>query len=642
MKKILLLFIVIAGISLHASAQLAMTNFDTGLPGTWSMIKVDNNTPSGNLNATIVTALTTNAWMTRLRATGDSCMLTTSLFTPAGTADRWLITPAFMVTDAKTVIKWEDVEGISGPADSIEVWVSPTAGNTVPDFTTKIYSGPVADFATDGTGALIYVQKGASLSAYNGQNIRVAFRNHSYNKGTARIDNVGSEIRPYGLDASTTTVKFPKVIATGTNTTVAVIIQNLGADAITSLNLSYKVDAGSPVTQSFSSLNIQPYGTATLSFTTQLASPAAGQHTLTADITNVNGGSDQNTGNNQKVWNFAVASTTTQRSGLIEEFSSSTCAPCASFNGVFDPISENGTNLPNVPSSRYNLVRYQMNWPTPGTDYSYNNHGLTRRTYYDCNAIPEHWVNGIPSTTGASGMQADIDNAKTAPAFMTITGTYVVHGDSIKASATVTPHFTYTGGDYSVHMVAAERHYTNNGPSSTVGQTEYYHVERTMFPNGSGTHVTGWTDGTPQTWSFAKHYVNGNPAQGNDNFWTNPMNSDLVIFVQDNSDHSILQSVSIPAAWPAGIKELNGVNDMAIFPNPATSQAMLGFNTTEQKNIDINVTDATGRIVYTYSQVFEAGSQRIVIPTANFAAGLYNVTVHTDKGVATQRLTVIK
>ncbi len=642
MKKTLLLIVTAAMLLPKAQAQLALTNFNTGLPGTWTMIKVDNNTPSNALNAVIVTALTSNAWMTRYRAAGDSCMLTTSSFTPAGTADRWLVTPSFTVTDAKTIIKWEDVEGVDGPADSLEVWVSPTAGNTVPDFTNKIYSGPCADYATDPSGNLIFVTKGASLGAYNGQTITVAFRNHSYDKGTSRLDNVVSEIRPYNNDGKTTAVSFPKIVANTSNTTVNVTIQNMGCDPITSLDLSYKVDAGTPINQNFTGFTIPPYGTHSFNFTTQITNPAIGQHTITADISMVNGVADQDNTNNQKVISFAVASTTVVRSGVIEEFSSSTCSPCKSFNQVFDPISENGTNLPNVPSSRYNLVRYQMNWPSPGTDYSYNNHGLQRRTYYNCNAIPEHWVNGMPSNTAAGNMQNDIDNSKTAPAFVTITGSYIVDGDSLRASATITPHFSLTGGNYSVQLVAAERHYTNNGPSSTVGQTEYYHVERTMFPDGNGTHVTAWTDGTPQTFSFTKHFVEGNPAQMNDNFWTQAILSDLVIFVQDNDDHSILQSLSVPATLASGVKELNGINDMALFPNPANSEAILAFNINAAANIDITVTDAIGRTVFSYSQNFNAGTQKIVIPTANLSAGVYNVNVRTEKGLATQRLTVVK
>ena len=371
----------------------------------------------------------------------------------------------------------------------------------------------------------------------------------------------------------------------------------------------------------------------------------AGSHSVTVTLLKENGNTDPTVADNVKSRNFAVVdpSNGVTRNGLIEEFSSSTCSPCAAFNGTFDPISENGTNLPNVPSSRYNIVRYQMNWPAPGTDYSYNNPGLARRTYYNCNAIPEHWVNGVASSTAAAAMQTDIDGSKTAPAFMTITGTYNVHGGNLVATAVCTPKFTITGADFSVHMAAAERHYVNSGPSSTVGQTQYYHVERHMFPSGTGTAVTAWTANTPQTFGpFTQPFVNGSPAQMNDNFWTDGYNSDLVIFVQDNSDQSIVQSLSVPASWPTGVKELNGIADMAIFPNPATSTAMLGFNTTEAQNIDISVVDVLGHTVYTYSQKFDAGSQRISIPLGDIATGIYNVRVQTANGVATQRLTVAK
>src|SRR4051812_7266450 len=114
MKRTLLIsgsLLLLAGAE-HASAQLALENFNAGLPSTWSMIKVDANIPSSGLNAVIVSELTTKAWMTRLRATGDSCMLTTSSFTTAAKADRWLLSPSFMVTDPKMILQWVDAEGV--------------------------------------------------------------------------------------------------------------------------------------------------------------------------------------------------------------------------------------------------------------------------------------------------------------------------------------------------------------------------------------------------------------------------------------------------------------------------------------------------------------------------------------------------
>jgi Secretion system C-terminal sorting domain len=644
MKKILLSIGAVAAVfsAEIANAQLAMTDFNTGLPATWSMIKVDNNVPSTSLNATIVAALTGNAWMTRLRATGDSCMLTTSSFTPAGTADRWLLTPAFTVTDAKMIITWEDVEGVSGVLDSLQVWVSPTAGNTVPSFTTKLYEGPVGDFATDVSGSLIYVKKGVSLAAYVGQSIRIAFRNHSTNQGTSRLDNVGTEIMTNKLDASVVSVSFPKIVATTSTNPVTVNIKNMGSDNITSLNLTYTVDAGAPVTQTFSGLNIYPYGTASLTFTTPISNPAVGNHIITVNAVQVNGAADPNSANNQATFGFVVATQTTTRAGLIEEFSSSTCSPCASFNLWFDPLVT--TNNGDVPSSNFNIIKYQMNWPSPGTDLDYNASGSTRRGYYGVNAIPDHFTNGAPGTSfNSTTAQTEINNSKVAPAFMSMTGTYQYSTDSLFVTATITPYFTLTGLNFSFIAAATERNYSRNDATTTVGQHDFYHVERVMFPNGTGTAITSLTAGVPVTYTFKKPYVIGGVAQSNDNFAGSPSASDLVIFVQDNSDKSVMQSLVIPAAPKVtGIQQIEGINNVMLYPNPSKGNATVLFETTEATNLYLSVSDILGRVVYTAEVKLNSGTQNISIPSAQFIEGLYNVKILTEKGSMTERLSVIK
>ncbi|MBS1587300.1 MAG: T9SS type A sorting domain-containing protein [Bacteroidetes bacterium] len=637
MKKTLLTCGALLLMGWGANAQLSPVDFNAaGLPAGWSTINVDGQTISPNLNASIVSGLASAGWMKWPVSATDSCMLTTSYFNPAGKADRWLVSSQFMVTSPNTVLKWDDYCPDATYTDSVEVWVSPTGGNTVADFTTKLYA---AKAGTEG-----FTTRGLNLGAYNGQNIRIAFRDNSTDEYVLMVDNVSTTIPANATDGKNNSVSVKTIQLTTGSTNVVFNVTNTGAQNITSLKAQYVVDAAAPVSYTFPSLNITPFGSQTLQFPTPITGLSAGSHTVTVTLLQENGNNDPTAADNVKSRNFAVVdpATSVNRNGLIEEFSSSTCSPCAAFNGTFDPISENGTNLPNNGTSRYNLVRYQMNWPSPGTDYSYNNEGLARRTYYDCNSIPEHWVNGAVSGTAAASMQSDIDGSKTDPAFMTISGTFQLQGGQLKCTATCTPKFTITGADMSVHMAVCERHYVNNGPSSTVGQTQYYHVMRTMNNSGNGAAVTSWTANTPQNFSFNQAYTNGSPAQGNHNFWTDAHNSDLVVFVQDNTDQSILQSISIPVQWATGVKELNGVSDMAIFPNPATSQATLGFNTTEAANISISMVDAIGRTVYTYSQRFEAGSQRIVIPTGNLAAGIYNVRVQTENGVATTRLTVAK
>ena len=241
---------------------------------------------------------------------------------------------------------------------------------------------------------------------------------------------------------------------------------------------------------------------------------------------------------------------------------------------------------------------------------------------------------------GGAGDQAEITASQADPAFMTIAGTYSISGNMLFATAVCTPKFTITGANFTLYMVSAERHYTN--PNNTNGELNYYFVERTMFPNENGTAIPNWVANTSQTFSYSKTFVNGNPAQLNDNFWIDATLSDLVIFVQDNSDQSILQSMVVAPAGPLGVKELNGISDMAISPNPAVTHATLGFSTTEAQNIDISVVDVLGRTVYSYSQKFDAGAQRISIPLGDIVPGIYNVRVQTANGVATQRLTVAK
>ena len=131
-------------VALNTNAQFAMETFNgVGLPVNWVMVKVDNNIPNAVFDPTIVTNLTTNAWMKWPNvAAGDSSMLTVSYFSTPGTADRWLMTPAFTVTDPNMIIKWQDLVSDPAFADVNEVWVSPTAGITPASYTVQISNLP--------------------------------------------------------------------------------------------------------------------------------------------------------------------------------------------------------------------------------------------------------------------------------------------------------------------------------------------------------------------------------------------------------------------------------------------------------------------------------------------------------------------
>ena len=400
------------------------------------------------------------------------------------------------------------------------------------------------------------------------------------------------------------------------------------------MTINYKIGANAAVSQTFTGLNLMPFQATTLSFTTLASGITAGALTITGTITQVNGVADPNAANNVKTANFTGASQGVARSGLIEEFSSSTCPPCATFNATFDPLIV--SNNSNAASSKFNVVKYQMNWPSPGTDPSYNAHGLARRTYYSVSGIPDHFTNGL---AGGAGDQAEIDASKANPAVAAITGTYFLKGaDSIICTVTVTPYITTTT-PFKLHVAAVERQYNFTG---TTTQTNYVRIMRMMFPDGNGTTLANLTAGQSQSFTFRAKYTVGNVTQNSLNFWGNPIGSDLVAFVQDNTNKDVIQSFATPASTTS-VNSIENISSLSVFPNPAVDFAEVGFRNTVAMNVGVRVFDMMGKMVFEKAATtYESGLNAIQIPVNQFSNGLYNVQIITNNGTLTEKITVAK
>ena len=621
MKKLLL------AISLFVAAKTQAQwtqNFNTGIPSNWIQIKNDNNIPVSSYFGTVLTpALTNNAYANYLSATADSSLITPSYFSPTGAASRWIITHSFTVpATGNPMLSWYDYTPTTGN-DFIKIMISPTAGSTASSFTATLFNGQCTNDFT---------KRGVSLATYAGQTVRLAFVNENNNKRYFFLDDVAVENVANTLDASIEAITFPRYAAN--NTKVSVTVSNAGVNAITSLTVNYKIGANAAVSQTFTGLNLMPFQATTLSFTTLANGITAGALTITGTITQVNGVADPNAANNVKTANFTGASQGVARSGLIEEFSSSTCAPCATFNATFDPLIV--SNNSNVASSKFNVVKYQMNWPAPGTDPSYNAHGVARRTFYSVSGIPDHFTNGL---AGGAGDQAEIDASKANPAVAAITGTYFLKGaDSIICTVTVTPYITTTT-PFKLHVAAVERQYNFTG---TTTQTNYVRIMRMMFPDGNGTTLANLTAGQSQSFTFRAKYTVGNVTQNSLNFWGNPIGSDLVAFVQDNTNKDVIQSFATPASTTS-VNSIENITSLSVFPNPAVDYAEVGFRNTVAMNVGVRVFDMMGKMVFEKAATtYESGLNAIQIPVNQFSNGLYNVQIITNNGTLTEKITVAK
>jgi hypothetical protein len=298
-------------------------------------------------------------------------------------------------------------------------------------------------------------------------------------------------------------------------------IMNEGINQINSFDINWTLDEGEVNTTSVSGLSLNT--NQIYSFTadqTLLADP--GSHEFKIWVSNVNEDFDQNPDNDTINRTVGVATQTVQRRPLFEEFTSSTCAPCASFNNsVFNPfIDQHGEEIA--------LIKYQMYWPGNGDPY-YTAEGGVRRTYYGVSGVPQLFVEGTDVATSSGAVNNAFNNGMEDPAFLSIEASHIIDGNEINVEAQILPYLDLF--NVTVHMVVIEKLTTGN--VATNGETEFHHVMMKMLPNANGT-----------TMDLPAHEIT-TLSYSHDMSSTNVEEMDdlmVVVFVQDNANKGILQS----------------------------------------------------------------------------------------------------
>lgn len=338
---------------------------------------------------------------------------------------------------------------------------------------------------------------------------------------------------------------------------------------------------------------------------------------------------------------YQASAQNTQRNGLAEEFSASSCHPCKDLNDEYHPacvsINVNDT------SSHVNAIAYQMDYPGLG-DLSYNLHCQQRYDYYNITGLPFLKINGkgIATNLQQSMLYTALDTSRKNPTQFNITGTYEINDNlqTLKIAVNITP-LVNLSGKYRVHVAVTERHYTNN--ATTVNMPEYYNVMRKMFPDGTGTAEYAWTTNTTKSYSFNDFYmVNNPPAQGSFDFWGNPYMTDLIVFVQDSVSKEIIQSQVIKPAPALSIRDIHQLSNIICYPNPAKDHVYIGFNTAKKQVVSMQVTDLTGRSVYTYSTSLNAGTHELYLPTLQLANGAYVLRLSGEQSAMQQLITIAR
>ncbi len=438
------------------------------------------------------------------------------------------------------------------------------------------------------------------------------------------------------FDFAALSVDMPNLIAAGSNIVSGTVI-NVGGNTINSLTLNYSIDNGAPVTQSVSGLNVAPLGQYTFNHGTPWVSTGSGTFTVKVWVTDINGNADQNTVNDQAQKSIVVASQTVARTGLIEELTSSTCPPCASLNATLDPLLQ--SNNVNISGNPLAAVKYQMNWPSPGNDPSYNPDANTRKTYYGTSGIPDLKYNGLPAEGIA---QADLDDISASPAPVGLSCTYSVSGNAVTVNVNVQPYITVASGT-KLYIAVNEKEY--NYAASTTSQDVFHHVLRKMLPNGSGISVNNMADGVSQ--QFTQSYTfntaaSGVPSQGTYDLWLGMSNIEVVAFLQNNASKEIYQSAIGTLSSASSIAENSKKHSVMVYPNPASDRFTLDMNLVATEQVNVELVNSIGQVVYNQNEGSVSGSRKLNIDLSNQADGLYFVRVNIGGETRTMKLNIAK
>lgn len=345
------------------------------------------------------------------------------------------------------------------------------------------------------------------------------FNGNSYNMNDWYFDDF-ELIVPVDLDAAMGSVNVPAYFLD--EQTVAGSIINNGLQNIHSYDINWSVDDGEVFTTSYTGLNLTT-GT-THNFQSQhLLNPEPGIYSLKVWLSNVNGqGQDDNPDNDLIELTISIPYQTLQRRPLFEEFTSSTCGPCYTFNrNIFNPfIDQHGDEI--------GLIKYQMNWPGNGDPY-YTAEGGIRRMYYGVNAVPMLYVEGKNVSTSASAVNNAFNTAMANPAFVKIEAAHVVDGDDFSVTAQITSYADLQ--NVILHVVFIEQVTTENVASN--GETEFHHVMMKMMPDANGAAMN-FTANETQTITYTYDMSTTNVEEMEDLI--------AVIFLQDNATKYVFQS----------------------------------------------------------------------------------------------------
>ena len=164
----------------------------------------------------------------------------------------------------------------------------------------------------------------------------------------------------------------------------------------------------------------------------------------------------------------------TQRTPMIEHFSSSTCDPCVAVNSTMSKLTDSN-------KGKYTYTKYTVNGPGKGDPY-YTEEVGTKMSYYGVQSVPQVHFDGMfidkPSIN-----DENFNHFYNTPALANVRGAFTVIGNTINVTADFMTYFN--AENIKAYISVNEK--TTTGNIGTNGETEFHHVMMKMLSDDNGT-----------------------------------------------------------------------------------------------------------------------------------------------------------
>lgn len=479
---------------------------------------------------------------------------------------------------------------------------------------------------------------------------------------------------------------------------IAGSLENLGSETITSFDINYRVDGGAPVTAPITGVSIGFSDSYNFTHPTGFSPSSSGDYEITVFASNLNGGADGNTSNDEFSKSITVFDGAVQRVPLFEVFTASSCPPCVQGNGNFHDV------LDPEPSHEWAGIKYQIFGPGAGDPYC-TDETAQRYGYYYPGAlnggysIPAMWANGGTDLDPRSLTTAIFQDEKLRPSFTFLHATYEVDvaSQSVSVSVEGLPIQDYAQGNYRLQAAIIENKTDQNVTSN--GETEFFLVCKKMLPDDNGTSLSTLTNLTP--FSFSSNYTfqgsyrlpaNGQAANRIDHATEHSVEefSDLrvVVWVENTDNEEVLQAFNavnpldsdgdgtpdevevysgtspsdandFPDLDNDGLSDWKEVSDgtnplvsanvgistvqfemaVVVSPVPASQALNVEFTLENAEDINLSIVSVDGKVI-TSRTIRNAENVNTSFDVSSMVNGVYFLQIETHEGLSAKKFVV--